>query len=510
MTTHDPSEVRILVCTPQGKDAELACHALTHAGFVCHVCKTLTDLVEELQRGAGAILVVEEILPQDATAATLTRYISTQPTWSDLPVLVLTKPGGELPWTRDAYEKFGNLTLLERPVRAPTLISATRSALRARQRQYEIRLADRRKDEFLAMLAHELRNPLAPINSAATLLELAPDDPERVKRSSKIIARQVGHMTNLIDDLLDVARVTRGLITLDKHVVDLRDIVSEAVEQIRPIINKRQHELELDLPSHAMQVLGDRERLVQVVVNILNNAAKYTPENGHITITLQAQDDQVTLEIKDDGIGMPPHLLKQVFEMFAQAERTSDRSQGGLGLGLALVKSLVESHGGKVCASSEGPGSGSTFSVQFARLPLNALKEKTSNVDAESKNGDALKVLVVDDNRDAANTMEMFLSMAGHTVSVEYSAKPALAGADTFLPQVCLLDIGLPDMDGLELARRLRANPATANSTLIAITGYSQKQDMQRSAGAGFDYHLVKPIDTERLLGLLAKVAHAD
>lgn len=508
MTLHDTNERRILVCMRQGKDAELACRALTHAGFACHVCKTLAALVEELQHGAGAILVAEEVLPQDAAVA-LTDYISTQPTWSDLPVLVLTQPASEMPWMRDDHEKFGNLMLLERPLRAPILISATRSALRARQRQYEIRLADRRKDEFLAMLAHELRNPLAPINSAATLLEMAPDDPERVKRSSKIIARQVDHMTNLLDDLLDVARVTRGLITLDKHVVDLRDIVTEAVEQIRPIISKRHHELTLDLPSRAMPVLGDRERLVQIAVNIINNSAKYTPENGHIKIALHARDGLATLEIQDDGIGMAPHLLKQVFEMFAQAERTSDRSQGGLGLGLALVKSLVESHGGKVSASSEGPGSGSTFSVQFTRLPINALKEQAGNTDPESKTSDALKVLVVDDNRDAANTMEMFLSMAGHTVAVEYSARPALEGVETFLPQVCLLDIGLPDMDGLELARRLRANPATANSTLIAITGYNQKQDVQRSAGAGFDYHLVKPIDTERLLGLLAKVAHA-
>lgn len=509
MSLPDSFEHRILVCTPQGKDAELACRALVQAGFSCHICETLTILVEEVQRGAGAILVVEEVLPQES-AAMLTDYIATQPTWSDLPVLVLTKPGGELPWTRDAYEKFGNLTLLERPVRAPTLISAARSALRARQRQYEIRLADRRKDEFLAMLAHELRNPLAPINSAATLLEMAPNDPDRVKRSSKIIARQVGHMSNLIDDLLDVARVTRGLITLDKHAVDLRDIVTEAVEQIRPMITKRHHELTFDMPASAMPVMGDRERLVQVVVNILNNSAKYTPEDGHIKILLDARDDLVTLEIQDDGIGMPPLLLTQVFEMFAQAERTSDRSQGGLGLGLALVKSLVESHGGKVSASSDGPGQGSTFKLQFARLSNDSIKEKSTAIEPTIQTGDALKVLVVDDNRDAANTMEMLLSMAGHTVSVEYAAQAALEGVESFLPQVCLLDIGLPDMDGLELARRLRANPATANTTLIAITGYSQKQDLQRSVGAGFNYHLVKPIDTERLLGLLTKVAHPD
>lgn len=499
-------ELRLLVCAPYGKDAVLACRALEQAGLHCHVCKTLTELVEELHRGAGAVLTVEEALPR-AAAGPLIKYLSTQPTWSDIPILVMTKPGGESPWTFDAYEWLENLTLLERPLRAPSLISAARSALRARQRQYEIRLADQRKDEFLAMLGHELRNPLAPISAAATLLELMPTDIDRVKRSSKIIARQVGHMTNLIDDLLDVARVTRGLITLDKQPLDLRDILSEAVEQIRPLITARQHQLSLHLPPDPAPVLADRKRLVQVVVNILNNASKYTPEGGNISARLRVQGDDIILDISDDGIGMTPELIPQVFDLFSQAQRASDRSQGGLGLGLALVKSLVESHGGKVHAVSEGIGKGSTFTMQLSRLAPESLDpEPVATKDLLSEAGPALRIMVVDDNRDAANTLEMFLGIVGHEVTVEYDAKGAIAHADEVAPQVWLVDIGLPDMDGLELARRLRDMPVAASATLIAVTGYSQEQDKKKSFEAGFNYHLVKPINTERLLALLQQI----
>ena len=501
------AELRLLVYTPYGKDARLACQVLEHAGLSCFVCKTLTELVDELHRGAGAVITVEEGLPRPL-ATPLIDFLAAQPTWSDLPILVMTKPGSESMWTRDAYEWLGNLTLLERPLRAPSLVSAARSALRARQRQYEIRQADQNKDEFLAMLGHELRNPLAPISSAATLLELMPGDIDRVKRSSNIIARQVGHMTNLIDDLLDVARVTRGLITLDKQPLDLTSILSEAVEQVNPFINSRRHQLSLHLPPEPAPVLGDRKRLVQVVVNILNNASKYTPDGGVINARLQVDKNNIVLSISDNGIGMTPELLPKVFDFFSQAQRTSDRSQGGLGLGLALVKSLVESHGGKVYATSEGIGKGSTFTMQFSRLAPESLDP--SPVAASSlrtASGPALRIMVVDDNRDAANTLEMFLSMVGHEVFVEYDAQGALARADEVAPQVWLVDIGLPDIDGTELARRLRAMPVAASATLIAITGYSQEQDKKNSFDAGFDHHLVKPINTERLLALLQEIS---
>jgi signal transduction histidine kinase/ActR/RegA family two-component response regulator len=499
-------ELRILICTPQPKDGALASSALTQAGFHCMVCGNLSELVQEIRKGAGAVLTVEEALP-DRTSALLIECLSAQPTWSDLPILVLTKAGSELIWAHSAYEGLGNLTLLERPVRAPTLLTAVRSALRARQRQYETRLADQRKDEFLAMLGHELRNPLAPISAAASLLELAATDPERVRHASKIIARQVNHMTNLINDLLDVARVTRGLITLDKQPLDLRDILSEAIEQVRPLINERRHQLTLHLPPDAAPMLGDRKRLVQVVVNILNNASKYTPEGGHISVQLQVQEHDIRLDISDDGIGMAPDLITHAFDLFAQAERSSDRSQGGLGLGLALVKNLVESHGGKVSAISEGLGRGSTFSICLSRLPASpplCRDEETEHLTVPDSK--SLRIMVVDDNRDAANTLQTFLSMAGHEVLVEYAAQEAIAKARSRVPHVYLLDIGLPDMDGLQLARRLRALPQAAKAVLIALTGYSQEMDRERSREAGFDHHFVKPINMLQLLTLLTQI----
>lgn len=498
-------EMRVLIYAPHGKDAVLACSALEHAGLSCFICNSLETLTQEIRQGVGTVLTVEEALQKSAATA-LIAVLAEQPNWSDLPVLVLTKPGGEFPWTRDAYGWLGNLTLLERPVRAPSLISAARSALRARQRQYEIRQADQSKDEFLAMLGHELRNPLAPISAAASLLELKPADIEHVKKSSKIIARQVSHMTNLINDLLDVARVTRGMITLDKQPLDLRDILSEAVEQVRPFTNARGHRLSLHLPPRSAPVLGDRKRLVQVVVNILSNASKYTPEGGEISARLQVHEDNVVLDISDNGIGMAPQLIPHVFDLFSQAERTSDRSQGGLGLGLALVKSLVESHGGKVQARSEGPNRGSTFTLQLTRLVNEPPVAPDDETDVSPTNGPALRIMIVDDNCDAANTLQMFLSMVGHDVYAEHDAQAAIARADDIAPQVWLVDIGLPDMDGLELARLLRTIPAAASSTMIAITGYSQEQDKKNSFDAGFDHHLVKPIDTERLLALLTQI----
>lgn len=503
----ETAEQRILIHAPVGKDAELAANVLHHAGFSCFVCKTLSDVLRELNKGAGALLATEEALPAPASAP-LTRFLTDQPTWSDLPILVLTRPGGDSPWIREAYERLGNLTLLERPVRAPTLISAVRAALRARLRQYEIRLADQRKDEFLAMLAHELRNPLAPIGAAAQLLKLISSDADRIKKTSEIISRQVEHMTSLIDDLLDIARVTRHLIKLVRGPLDIRQILSEAVEQVGPLIRQRQHHLVLHLSPDPANVLGDHKRLVQVVVNLLNNAAKYTPEGGNITVQLRVSADEVVLAVSDNGIGMAPELLSQVFDLFAQAERSPDRSQGGLGLGLALVKNLVELQGGSVGAESGGPGKGSTFTVHLPRLVSEpAVAPGSGSVwDQPSNPVQPLRVLVVDDNADAANTLNMFLDASGHEVFTEYTAARAIERAQETTPHVCLLDIGLPEMDGYELARRLRTMPGMARTVLIAVTGYGQEQDKKKSTEAGFDYHLVKPVNTARLLTLLGQI----
>jgi nitrogen-specific signal transduction histidine kinase/ActR/RegA family two-component response regulator len=374
--------------------------------------------------------------------------------------------------------------------------------------EQDLRAADQRKDEFLAMLAHELRNPLAPISAAAQLLKLVQLDEARVRQTSDIIARQVDHMTRLVDDLLDVSRVTRGLVTLETEPLDMKRIVSDAVEQVAPLINTRRHHLSLQLPDAAVHVKGDQKRLVQVIANLLNNSSKYTPEGGNIVLCVELEDSQVVLSVADNGIGMEPELVSRVFDLFAQAERTSDRSQGGLGLGLALVRSLVGLHGGSVQAYSKGQGEGSRFTVRLPRLderpaPLGDKNEKSSMPAA----GTALRLMVVDDNVDAAHTLAMFLEAEGHEVVVEYQAENALVRARDKAPNVCLLDIGLPDVDGNELARRLRSMPQTARSVLIAVTGYGQVQDRKKAFAAGFDYHFVKPVDTSKLASLLAEIS---
>ena len=373
----------------------------------------------------------------------------------------------------------------------------------------KLREADRRKDEFLAMLAHELRNPLAPIGAAAELLQRMKLDETMIKRTSQIIGRQVGHMTALIEDLLDVSRVTRGLVQLDSEPLDVGAVLHEAVEQVMPLIQARRHDLSLRLPPPGTRVAGDRKRLVQVVANLLNNAAKYTPEDGRLEVaSFIDAERRLCIDVLDNGIGMAPELAARAFELFAQAERSSDRSSGGLGLGLALVKSLVDLHGGAVACDSAGPGRGSRFSVC---LPLLERQGDAAAPPCDEPLSAAppgsLRVMVVDDNVDAAVTLSMLLEAGGHQVAVEHEALRALECAQQFRPQVCLLDIGLPGIDGLELARRLRALPQAANALLVAVTGYGQARDRDQILGAGFDHHLVKPIDTGRLYALLEGVA---
>jgi PAS domain S-box-containing protein len=369
----------------------------------------------------------------------------------------------------------------------------------------ELEAAARAKDEFLAMLAHELRNPLAPIGAAAELLQIMALDEKRVRQTSQVIGRQVRHMTALVDDLLDVSRLTRGLVDLDRAPLDIRHVVADAVEQVTPLIQSRRHRLALHLPPEKAIVSGDKKRLIQVVANILNNAAKYTPENGIIVLSVGVYADYVEIEVEDNGIGMQAGLAARAFDLFTQAERTPDRSSGGLGLGLALVKSLTELHGGRVSCKSPGLGRGSTFSAYLPR-------QVDSKRELDGPHGDhtneqeaaSLRILVVDDNEDAAAMTAMLLDALGHHVTVEHSSRRALERARQDAPAVCVLDIGLPEMDGIELAKRLRAQPETANALLIAVTGYGQDQDRRQAKAAGFDHHLVKPADITQLSAILA------
>ena len=372
-----------------------------------------------------------------------------------------------------------------------------------------LRAADRRKDEFLAMLAHELRNPLAPISTAAQLLKLAQVNEPRIRKTSDIISRQVEHMTSLIDDLLDVSRVTRGLVALETEALQLEQVIASTVEQVRPLVEARRHHLVLDIAPDIPPLLGDRIRLVQICTNLLNNAAKYTPPGGELLLRAYLEEGALTILVRDNGIGISADLLPHVFDLFTQGERSPDRAQGGLGLGLALVKSLVALHGGSIAVHSAGSGHGSDFTL---RLPLPLLQhDEGIQPDAARRQEEApapvSHLMLVDDNVDAANTLAMLLELQGYTVAVEYRAHGALERAALDAPRICLLDIGLPDMDGYELARRLRAHPLTSDAILIALTGYGQAQDRERSERAGFNHHLVKPVEIERLSALLAQVS---
>jgi len=495
-------ENRLLIHAPTGKDGRLIEGVFLRAGLECHRCIHTADVIEQLNMGAGALLVADEALSSDFLNA-IYPFLKNQKSWSDFPFLVLRREGHSPQHMRARYLQLGNVTLLERPVRGDTLVNVATSALRARKRQYEMREIDRQKDEFLAMLAHELRNPLAPISAASDLLSIPSLDREKIRETSEIISRQVKHMTGLVDDLLDVSRVSRGLISLEEITLDVNQIISGAVEQVRPLIDSRNHQLTITQSPSTAFVKGDKKRLIQVVANVLNNAAKYTPAGGHIALTVRVDETNISFTIEDNGIGIEPNVLLHVFDLFAQAERTSDRSQGGLGIGLALVRSLVNLHHGIVHAYSDGLGKGSEFTIILPRV-FNVTSADASTLEDAGSVAALKKVLIVDDNVDAANMLGMYLEMAGYKVSIEHSALAALNSSLIETPDAFLLDIGLPNMDGTALARRLRERPECASSLMVAITGYGQSSDRIKSIDAGFDYHLVKPVDMPQLIEILS------
>jgi signal transduction histidine kinase len=366
-----------------------------------------------------------------------------------------------------------------------------------------LREANLRKDEFLAMLAHELRNPLAPIANGSALLMRSAGNVDAVRRTSELIERQVRHMSELVDDLLDVSRVTRGLIEIERSLVDLQGVVQHALEQARPLLEARQHTVTVETPPGTVVVLGDRTRLVQVLVNLLTNAAKYTPPRGTIVLRLARTATHATMSVEDNGAGIEPALLPNVFDLFTQGERTPDRSQGGLGIGLALVKAIVGLHEGRAWAESQGKGRGSRFAIELPLAPA-AQEQAAAPGPGDGAAVPVLRILVTDDNVDAAESLALLLQFEGHDVRVCYSGAQALAAVERFTPQACILDVGLPDMTGLELARRLREHPELQHALFIALTGYGQPHDRAASAAAGFDHHLVKPVEPVALNALLA------
>jgi signal transduction histidine kinase len=366
--------------------------------------------------------------------------------------------------------------------------------------------ANHRKDEFLAMLAHELRNPLAPIRTAVQLLRLKELAEQHRNRARDVIERQVEHLVNLIDDLLDVSRITRGMITLQLEPILLGAIVARAVETARPAIDAHRHILEIDMPDELISVEGDKTRLVQVIANILHNAAKFMDPGGRIRLSAQRDGQYVAIKIADTGIGMAPEVTPRIFELFTQVHSKSERAQGGLGIGLALVRRLTEMHGGTVSVHSDGAGKGCEFTVRLPVMasPLAVLSKQRKEAGAVPEI-EPRRILVADDNHDAAEALSLQLQLAGHDVRTAHDGAEALAVATAFDPDIVLLDLGMPKMDGYEAARRLRVRSTEGRKlTLIALTGWGQQQDRDRTADAGFDAHLVKPVAEAQLFRALA------
>jgi signal transduction histidine kinase len=547
-----PLDERFLLRTATGRDAALAHDVLGRAGIGVQACVSMAVLVDELARGAGVLMLAEEVL-WPADMALLKTALAAQPAWSDVPLLVLARSGADSPAVGRVLAELPNVTIIERPMRVAALVSLARSALRARRRQYEVRalldglqLADRRKTEFLATLAHELRNPLAPISSTLALLINGPARSGDPQRHYALMQRHVQHMVRLIDDLMEVSRITRGKVVLERAPMRLQQALADAVEVSRPLLDAARHRLKLVIDDAPLAVDGDRVRLTQVFANLLNNAAKYTPAGGEIVLTARRDDGHAVVSVSDNGAGLEPGMLASAFDMFVQAGGAARQAQGGLGIGLTLVRSLVELHGGTVDATSAGLGRGSTFTV---RLPLHGAAQaagegaaapqpddrrmKAGTVADRAVAGGAergassepvrslaparqptaasappprrvpRRVLIVDDNRDAADSLAELLHVHGAEVRTAYDGESALQLHDRF--DAAVLDIGLPGMDGCELARRLRQAPGGAGLRLIALTGWGQEADRRRVAAAGFDHHLLKPVDPALLAELLAR-----
>jgi signal transduction histidine kinase/ActR/RegA family two-component response regulator len=529
---------------PTSRDADLTRELLERNGLHAWPCTSAAELAAELEQGAGALLVAEECLAAPAQAL-LAHFIEAQPRWSDIPVILLTREGADSLEVGDAVAMLGNVTLLERPLRVTALVSTLQSALRARRRQYEIQshlrdleeardaelLATRRKDEFLAMLAHELRNPLAPIRNALHVLALDDGDPRVRSELRAMMGRQVDHMVRLVDDLLEASRLSRGMITLHREPMDLCAALRSAIELCRPVLEARQCRIDTDLCDEGLAVRADPVRIAQVFGNLLNNAAKYGRIGGHVEVHGRSEGETAVVEVVDDGVGISREDLPHVFDLFVQGKGDADRMHEGLGIGLALVRTLVQLHGGTVTAHSAGKDRGACFQV---RLPLSdasargeteardsvAFERRTSHeADLEHEAGVAgsyapasprsptaatgYRVLVVDDNADAATSLAMVLRARGMEVRIANDGSQALVEAEVFRPDAILLDIGMPLVDGYEVARRLRQDPRNDAVLLVAITGWSRLQDRQRGRAAGFDHHFRKPVDLPRLCALL-------
>jgi signal transduction histidine kinase/ActR/RegA family two-component response regulator len=517
-------ERRVLIHAPLGRDGALAAEVLAHAGLEAQVCAGLDELARQLERGAGCVLLVEEALAAGGFRL-LREHVARQPNWSDLPILLLTHREADSPTVRQAVAELGNVTLLERPVRVLTLITSLQAVLRARGKQYQVREAERRKDEFLASLGHELRNPLAPIRTSGALLAQLYPEAAPVARVREVIERQVSHLTRLVDDLLDVARITTGKIALRRERVAFGAVMEHVLELCQQAAAAKQIALTAELPAQPVELDADRARVVQIFANVLSNAVKFTPPGG--SVALRAWRDGATLRasIRDSGIGLEPEAIGRIFTMFEQSRTVSGQISSGLGIGLSLSRRFAEMHGGGVEARSGGAGMGSEFLIHLpvvveaapaaGKAAAGAVAAGVAGVPGVAANmaADAVadaaapaSVLVVDDNDDAADSLAALLELEGLRVATAYDGAGAVAAVAAGRPDVVVMDLGMPGMDGYQAARQIRAAPGGERILLIALTGWGQSDARRRTVAAGFDHHLIKPVDVEQILRLAGQV----
>ncbi|HYC48592.1 MAG TPA: ATP-binding protein [Burkholderiales bacterium] len=499
-----------VIITPSENDATVALAFLREAGIPARACATLSELARNAPEQIGCAVLVEEALVQPELEELLAALAAQQP-WSDLPLVLIASQGAALgPLVERVFPQSGNVAVLERPMNPVSLISAVRVGLRARQRQLEVReLLEQRanalrlREEFLAMLSHELRNPLAPMRNAVYLMKRLDIDNDLFRTTRELIDRQVGHMARLVDDLLDVSRLELGKVQLQLRELDLNAAVAAATEACTGQIQARRHELELRLAREPLYVMADPVRIEQIIGNLITNASKFTPEGGSIVVEAAGGAATATVTVSDSGVGIEGRMLNAVFELFTQDAATLERSRGGLGIGLTIVKRLVELHGGSVRVSSAGRDRGSRFTVELPRVE--AGRAMTARPAQDARAAPSRRVLVIEDNPDVRESLGLLLRQWGHGIDYADSGPSGLQRADLLRPDVALIDIGLPGLNGYELAQRIRGldRDWARDVKLIALTGYGRDDDRRKALDSGFNCHLVKPVDPEVLAEVL-------
>jgi signal transduction histidine kinase len=526
MTSTTERDLRILVLAPTGRDTDLLADVLSRENIVSLPVADLSGLCRELRGEAGAAIVAQEALSPDGYQE-FEKTLRDQPTWSDIPVIILLAERSAILPHQDplrSLQHVASITLLERPVRTMTLVTTAKSALRARRRQFEVleqirqreaaeaalREEVARKNRFLSMLAHELRNPLAPIQTALNLFEMSPElEPNVMREAHEIIATQVKHLSRLVDDLMEVARLSRGRVSIRHERIDLARLLHQAVRNHRQRFQSMEQHLEIEIPDRPLWLLGDDTRLMQIFDNLLSNARKFTGPGGWISVRLLADNDRSALvRIRDSGVGIPQHLLPYIFEPFSQADTSLDRPHGGLGLGLSIVKSLVELHGGTIEARSEGPDKGAEFELTLPLAPeLTPVQDLLAALKPAALKG--RQILLVEDHPGAGRTMQLLLQSCGAQVRIATDGLEGVRVAEEARPDLIICDIGLPKLDGYGVARRLRGSETTRHLPLIALSGYDSQGDVRKSMEAGFDAHLVKPADSVALLATIENYLNA-